>query len=135
MRELYNNVKVAAAIVNATISASGNGAVIDLQGYQSCMFAIVVGSHPGVGASDTLAFAIQEGDASNGSDMVTVTDTDRLLGSLTLDASGDAATAYKVGFVPGVKRYARLTYTEAGLFSGDVAAVAILGHSNHAPVA
>lgn len=136
MRDLVNNLKVTKAKATGQVTATGNGGVvIDTQGFQSLMFAILISAVAAADADNKLTFGVEEGDVADGSDLTAVTDTDRLLGSAVINATTDDELTLKLGFVLGTKRYVRLAYTETGTFDGTFSAIAILGHPNHAPVA
>lgn len=140
MRDLVNNIKAVAAIKQqSTVVASGNGEVVDTQGYQSVTFLVQAGASVTANAANKLTFYMEEGDLANGSDMAEITDTDRIMGTVALDADTDADTVQKLGLVLQNKRYVRLSYTATvespNLLDADFAAVAVLGHPLHAAVA
>jgi len=136
MRDLVNNVKVTKAKATGQATATGNGGVvIDSQGFQSLMFAVLLSAVAAADGDNTLTFGVEEGDASDGSDLVAIADTDRLIGAAVVNATTDDEKTLKLGVSIGVKRYFRLTFTEVGTVDATFDAVAILGHPNHAPVA
>jgi hypothetical protein len=136
MRDLYNNVAVRRAI--SPVSVADNTAavsqIIDMLGFASLMFAILIGSV--ADADATFAVLIEDGDASNLSDAAAVDDL-QLLGTEAGAAFqfDDDNEARKIGYT-GDKRYVRLTITPTGNASAAlISATAVLGHPDVAPVA
>lgn len=136
MRDLYNNVAVRRAI--SPVSVADNTAavsqIIDMVGFASLMFTILIGSV--ADADATFAVLIEDGDASNLSDAAAVDDL-QLLGTEAGAAFqfDDDNEARKIGYT-GDKRYVRLTITPSGNASAAlISATAVLGHPDVAPVA
>lgn len=137
MRDLMNNIHVAralspaAAVTNNTAQVSQ---IIDRKGFDSLMFAILMGAL--VDADATFAVLVEHGDAANLSDAAAVADAD-LNGTEALAgfAFGDDDEVRKIGYVGG-KRYVRLTITPAAnTGNAFLAALAILGNPGLAPTA
>lgn len=129
MQDSYNKIEVRQAInvtrqTNSSSAVVGN--IIDLSGYDSCLFVISYGNL--TDADATFAVTLDEGDASNlsGSNSVAAGD---MLG--TLAAAGatfsDDNKVRKLGY-KGAKRYVRLTVTPTNNDSGnlDISAVVVL---------
>lgn len=141
MRDLISNIQVKRAL--SPVSVADNTAqvsqIIDRQGYDSLSFLILTGSL--ADADATFAVLVEEGDVSNLSDAAAVADADLI--SQTYGTAPETAAAFtfaaddnvrKIGY-RGVKRYVRLTITPAANASAALlAAVALLGHPEHAPV-
>ncbi len=134
MRDLHNNIHVARAI--SPVSVADNTAqvsqIIDRQGYESLEFVIATGSL--ADADATFVVLVEDGEASNLSDAVAVSDTN-LLGTEVLAGFqfDDDNEVRKIGYL-GDKRYVRLTVTPANNASASlVAAVAVLGHPSYTP--
>jgi len=87
------------------------GNIIDLQGYQGCLFVPAAGSLADVDATFTVL--IEEGDASDMSDAAAVADGD-LVGTEAAASfvATDDDTVNQIGYV-GTKRYVRMTITPA----------------------
>lgn len=138
MRDLMNNIHTVTAIppiAARTDNTAIVSAIIDLKGYDSAAFVILIGTNTDVNA--TFAVTMDEGDASDltGSNAVAAAD---LVGTLALAGYqfDDDTETRKIGYV-GSKRYIRLTITPSGNDSGNifVAAIAILGDPSRAPTA
>ncbi|MBP3955404.1 hypothetical protein J8F10_08935 [Gemmata sp. G18] len=141
MRDITNNLLVKRAI--SPVSVADNTAqvsqIIDRQGFDSLMFAILIGSV--ADADATFTALLEESDASDLSGGNAVADAD--MTTQTNGTAPEAAASFqfdddnevrKLGYV-GNKRYVRLTITPAGNASAAVlAAVAILGHAGQKPV-
>lgn len=126
-KDLYSNFKAVQAFASASTSAAGDGAVIDMKGFQSALFLVNTGAISGAG---DLSFKLQESDQS-ASGFTDVAPAD-VIG--IAPATMAASTAYKLGY-RGKRRYIRLSVTKAGGTSIQMGAVAILGHPHIAPVA
>lgn len=141
MNELGHNVQQKSAILPATITATTNGLAIDMQGYESIAFLIAVGAFVDFTGTNKWTFSVEEGDASDSSDMAAIAAADYILSKRvdgsTWDRICDAATdddeSYLIAVKASLKRYRRLVLTEGGTVSAIGGAVAILGHPRHAP--
>lgn len=135
MRDLANHVEVRRAISPAAAVADNTAFVseiIDVAGYQSLVFAILLGAL--ADADATFTVLVEHGDESNLSDAAAVADA----GLTGTEASAGFTFAEdnkvrKIGYV-GSKRYVRLTVTPANN-TGNVflAACAILSGSRYGP--
>lgn len=107
-------------------------AIIDLQGYDSCVMHFAYGS---IADSDvTFTLLIEDGDNSSLNDNAAVVDA-QLVGTeagATPLLSNDN-TGFKIGYT-GSKRYVRATLTPANNTGAILtSAVAVLGHPSNAP--
>jgi hypothetical protein len=141
MRDSINNIQVKRAI--SPVSVADNTAqvsqIIDRQGYDSLAFLIATGSLGDAGAEFTVL--VEDGDAANLSDAAAVADAD--LVTQTSGTAPEAAASFiqsdddevrKIGYI-GSKRYVRLTITPTNNATAALlAAVAVLGHPEQAPV-
>jgi hypothetical protein len=134
--DLHNNLHPRRAI--SPVSVADNTAqvsqIIDMQGYGSMEFYIVIGSI--ADADATFAVLVEESDVSDLSGGNAVADAD-LLGTELLAgfAFSDDDKVRKIGYV-GNKRYVRLTITPAGNASAAVlAAIAVMGSPSVLPTA
>ena len=136
MHSLYQNIQTrrgfspAAAVTDNTAFVSE---IIDMQGFLSLMWIILLGSLADTDATFTVL--MEEGDDSGLSDAAAVADSD-MVGTEALATflfSGDDTTE-KLEYV-GSKRYVRLTITPAAN-SGNIflAVAALMGNPRHAPV-
>lgn len=135
MRDSLNQTKVTSAFDYASRTATANGTnIIDMQGYDSCVFVIQLATVTTADASNLFTFTIQAGDDSGLSDGATVTAATGLLGSNLV--VNDTTLSNKVGLMGyvGGKRYARLVATETGTASAAFSAVAVQGMPHVAPV-
>lgn len=138
MRDLLNRLHLVRAISPAaavTDNTAFVSQIIDLAGYEGCVFAILAGAMTDVDA--TIAATMSHGDASNLSDAVAVPAA-QMTGTLALAGLtfADDDEPRKIGYV-GSKRYVRLTLTPTGNNSGNIflAVLAILGAPRYAPTA
>lgn len=135
MRDSLNQTKVTSAFNYADRSATANGTnIIDMQGYDSCLFVVQLATVTTADASNYFTLTIQAGDASDLSDGATVTAATGLLGSnLVINATGSSNKLGMMGYSGG-KRYARLVATETGTAVAAFSAVAVQGLPHVAPV-
>lgn len=121
---------LAAAIADNTAQV---GQIIDTQGFDSLMWAILTGTLADVDATFTVL--IEDGEDSGLSDAAAVADT--FLEPLEANASFDFGddNAVRVIAYTGPKRYARMTITPANnTGAAPLAVVAILGRAHDAPL-
>ena len=136
MKSLYQNIQTRRAlspVAAVTDDTAYVSEIIDMQGYESMMFVLLIGEIADVDA--TFVVLLEEGDDSGLSDAADVADSD-MVGSEALATflfSDDDKTE-KLEY-HGQKRYVRLTVTPAAN-GGDLflAAVALMGNPRHAPV-
>lgn len=137
MRGLMNKIHLkplftpGAAVTDNTAQVS---AIIDTQGFDSCVLALVTGTLSDADA--TFAVTIDHGDASNLSDAAAVPSA-QLEGTTALASFtfADDGECRKLGYIGG-KRYVRVTVTPSNN-TGNLflAGMAILGAPRHAPTA
>ena len=139
MKDLANIITPRRVLSPVSVSADTAlvGQIIDKNGYESVTYVIATGS---IGdANVTFTTLLEESDDSGMSGAASVADADMLgtevLASFQYDDDNEVR---KLGYI-GSKRYTRLTITPSGN-SGTpsealLAAVAILGHPQIAPVA
>jgi hypothetical protein len=135
MRDSLNQTKVTSAFNYASNTATANGTnIIDMQGFDSCLFVIQLATVTTADATNFFTFTIQAGDASDLSDGATVTAATGLLGSnLVVNDTGLSNKVGTMGYAGG-KRYARLVATETLTASAAWSAVAVQGLPHVAPV-
>lgn len=135
MKDLYNKINVQRGL--SPVSGAGDtvpqvSQIIDRQGYESVLFAILLGSI--ADADATFAVTMDDGDDSGLSDAAAVSATD-LLGSYSgagFQFDSDNGVR-KIGY-KGNKRYVRLTITPtANTGAWLVGVAAILGHASQQP--
>lgn len=131
------DLKAMLALVEAAAFATGSDSLtpvtVDLQGFGSVVFALVVGA--GTYADDAYVGPVLE-ESDNGSDWADVAST-HYSGSLAAVVSTlEANQVRKIGYI-GHKRYVRCTLEVTGTLAADVilGVLAIKGHPQHAPVA
>jgi hypothetical protein len=141
MRDMAHSLLVKRVISPVSVSdtTAQVGQIIDRLGYESLTYLIALGSI--ADADMTAAVLLEEGDVANLSDAAAVADADMV--SQTSGTTPEAAAGFqfdddnevrKLGYI-GNRRYTRLTITPAANASAALlAAVAVLGHPNSAPV-
>lgn len=135
MRDSLNQTKVTSAFNYASNTATANGTnIIDMQGYDSCVFVVQLATVTTADATNFFTFTLQHGDASDLSDGATVTAATGLLGSNLV--VNDTGLSNKVGMMgySGGKRYVRMVATETLTASAAWSAVAVQGLPHVAPV-
>ena len=136
MRDLAHDLGLTPAISAITVSdnTAQVGAIIDMKGFSSIMFAINVGLV--ADAAGVFTVLLEDGDDSGLSDAAAVDDS--FLIETEADASWTQATqstARKLGYI-GYKRYLRVTVTPTTNAAACTFAVtAVKGHPRNAPVA
>lgn len=134
LTEKASHYKVQNAIPAQVLTTSDvNGTGIDIQGFNDVFFVVNVGANGGtLDGSNNVTFVLQDSD--DNSTFADVTDS-TLAGGYTVDANGvfttvdaggEAATAYKVAYT-GNKRYVRLQADVTGTISLPVSASSLLG--------
>lgn len=136
MTDLHNNIKVARSISplkQTNVSTAIVGQIVDHQGYDQASYIIAYGDLTDINV--TFTTLLEEGDAANLSDAVSVADAD-LLGTEAgaTPLFSDDNRQFKLGY-KGIRRYTRLTVTPVGNDLGDihVAACCVLGAPRSAP--
>lgn len=116
-------------------TASGNGNIIDRQGYESVTFIVATGAVTTASAGNSLSVVLEHSDNSDMSGAEDVTADNGLLGSnLVVDATSLANKVGAIGYVGG-KRYVRPKVVEAGTADAVIGVVALLGHGAVKPEA
>jgi hypothetical protein len=128
MRDLFSNIGVLQALAPAVKTASGDGAAIDLLGFNRVAFIVNTGAVAGDG---DFGVKVQESDTATSGDF---TDAPADLVDTNAPATLAATSAYKLGY-RGHKRFVRLALTKAGGTSIAAGAVAVLGDAVSRPVA
>lgn len=132
IRDLANNIAVRNAFTAAAVTATGNGAIVDTQGFDSATFVVAFSA---VGAADTgnfLTFSVRESDSDTFGDSGTEITAPRILGTLPV-INTTSLSPRKFGVVLGTRRYLRLTWTETGTANATFGVIAVLGTARHAP--
>lgn len=128
MKDGISGLGLAQTLAPAVVTANGNGAAVDLQGFNSATLVINTGAIAGDGL---FAVKLQESDTTTSGDFTDVAAGD-LLGALP---DGLAAnSAYKQGY-KGTKRYIRAVITKTSGTSIAAGAVILRGNPYDAPVA
>lgn len=128
-REIKNTINHINAfdIQAITTDTTTDGDIIDTQGFDSLLFAILAGTL----TDGTYTPFIEDGDDSGLSDAAAVSDT--FLTNTEADtafAATDDNTSKTIGYVGG-KRYVRLALVSASTSSGGtLGAIALLGNAN-----
>lgn len=137
MREYVSGVdfrRVISPAVAGTDNTAIVGQIVDLAGYDGCVFGINIGVNTDTDA--TFAVTMDHGDVSNLSDAAAVpaANIPGTLANASFTAASDDNKMKKVGYT-GSKRYVRLTITPTGNNSGNiyVAADAILFGARYFP--
>jgi|CXWL01.1.fsa_nt_gi hypothetical protein len=141
MKNLMENVKCMSALDAVSFTASTNGVTVDTAGYESLVFVLNVGAFATFTSSNKITVTVEEGDASNASDMAAVASGDYLdaryedgtAWDKAMDNTGDDQQAFTIGVACNRKRYKRIVCTEGGTVVAPLAVVAILGNPRHAP--
>jgi hypothetical protein len=136
MRDLHNNIAVRRGIspVSVTDNTAQVSQIIDTAGFGALEFVLNIGAV--ADADVTFTVLVEDGNAANLSDASAVADS----GLLGTEAGAsfqfdDDNEVRKIGYI-GNKRYVRLTVTPVNNASAAlIAATAILGHPQNAPVA
>lgn len=137
-----NNLKVTQLLDPATVTADGNSASVDLQGYNSVLFLVSVGE-----SGDTLSGSVKiELEVEESSDDSTFTDAanvdvrDTVTGTNTgcfavIDAATEDDAVYTCQYV-GNKRYARVVVNVTGTHTNGtpLAILAVRGGAQVLPV-
>ncbi len=131
-RDLVNQIAVRNAFTAAAVTATGNGAIVDTQGFDAVAFLVAFTAVGAADADNYLTFSVKESDSSTFADGGTEITSPRILGTLPV-INTTALTPRKFGVVLGTKRYLRLTFTETGTASATFGVLAALGSPLHAP--
>jgi hypothetical protein len=144
LRDMYTRTMPVVSIAAQIAAADVTGAVVDLQGYGAATVLLEIGAG-GITFSGTnkVEFILQEGDASDGSDMAAVAQAAVIPSSITvtsgivksLVAAHASGEAFRVGYV-GSKRYIRLIADFSGTHGTGtpIAATVLCQRPDNAPV-
>ena len=139
MKDLYNKVEAVSVLDPIAITATAVHTDIDLQGFNSACLLIQTGldAGSGLGASHKFVFTMDHSDDGTTYTAVTTADMlDLTVASgivLTIDATTEDNTLYKLGYVGG-KRYLQLTYTITGTVTMPIGIIVLKGNPELAPV-
>lgn len=135
-REQFNNftfLNCFPPVVLVNVDTAQVGAIIDTQGYQSCLFLIHTGTL--TDANATFAVLIEDGDDPALADAAPVADI--FLEPLEADANFDFSNDLEVRRISyrGPKRYVRMTVTPSGNDAGSapLAGSVMLGNASFLP--
>jgi hypothetical protein len=133
MKDLHNNIKTEVAFNTAAISSdtTTNGAIIDMQGFDSVEFVIQSATL----TDGSYTPLLEESDNADLSSSNAVADA-HLLGTeaTAAFALADDNTVKKLGYI-GNKRYVRLSLVSASTSTGGtLSAVVVKGHAADRPV-
>ncbi len=139
MRDLHNHIASKRGIspkAAGTDNTPWVSEIVDLLGYGSCEFLILIGANTDANAEFAVLF--EDGDDPALSDHAAVADK-YLLGTEAeagFTAADDDNKVRKIGYI-GPKRYCRVTITPSGNDSGNIflAGVWLLGHPQSMPTA
>ncbi len=110
MKTVAENIKPVVSIEPDTKTADVNGDVVDTFGFDNLQAVVSVGVIDTGDGDETYAVKLQEGAASDGSDMADIAGT-----TLTIAASHELKTIGVIGLGTGSrKRYQRVVLTVAG---------------------
>ncbi len=139
MKDLHNNIEVAAVLHPIGIAATEIFTDIDLAGWNSAELVIDIGLDAALTAAAYWTFTLK--DSPDGTTYTAVEDADMLGVTgivagliLTVDSTAEDNTIYHFGYVGG-QRYLELTLTEAGTaLTGPICIMILKGHPQDAPV-
>ncbi len=134
--DLVNNIKVLVAVKPVAVGTSGIAggqlsAILDRRGYQSVSFVYESGGSASV--ADTITPVVYEA-AATGDSFTSAAADDLVLTEAALTLTTAAGKIGKVGY-RGSKRYLKIRLYGTGTATALVAAVAVLGNPEYAPVA
>lgn len=127
MRDLLHSLvsQLAKAAASISSNTTTNGLVIDLQGYEAARIDIASATI----TDGSYVCSLQEGTASDGSDMADVAAAQQL-GSASFAATDDN-TVKSLSYL-GSKRYIRVKIVSTGVTTGGAfSAIAVLGRQRH----
>ena len=126
-RDLTSNIGVFSTIAPAVLTATTNGAGVDLRPFNSATLVVNVGAIVGAG---NMTAKMQESDDNSAWSDVAAIDT---IGT-ALPAVLVTGTTVRIGY-KGIKRYVRAVATLNSGTSVALDAIIVAGHANLAPVA
>lgn len=130
--DLHHDCSFEDALASLTIGSNTttNGIIIDRAGFQALEFGLKMGTI----TDGAYAVKLEHGDDSGLSDAADVDAAEQLGDADFADTEDD--TVKRLGYI-GKKRYVRIVVTSTGVTTGAtlVAALALLAHASHQPVA
>lgn len=129
MRDLFNNIDPASSIAAQAVTATVNGAGVNLQGYNGADFLVDLGTFAGTTPTATIKF--QESDDNTTFTDVAATDLLNGANSIAVDTTNDAQV-HRRGYV-GKKQYVRVIVSAiAGTTpSLPMSATVVRAHGRH----
>lgn len=145
MKEMVHSTKVQTLRAPVATTASFTSAVMDVREAGSIAFIVQCGALTTANGTDKLFITIREGDLSDGSDHVAISDSSRMLQTL---ADPSAPSTFQIinsqgtyqnkaqmfGVTRGTKRYMTILGTVAASFSGIVGIVGLCQRVHSEPV-
>lgn len=135
MRSLYGRVKSVFGLSKTVGSGDSTTAVIDLQGFKSCMLAFTAGVFNFTG-TNKVTLTVLESDDNTTYGTVAAADMEGMESSSVFRAwdssASDASTVTEL-FYRGTKRYVKAVLAESGTVSVQMACVALMGDSDNKP--
>ena len=135
MRSLYGRCKAVYALSKTVGSGDSTTAVIDMQGFKSCMLAFTAGIFNLTGTNKA-TLTILESDDGTTYGTVAAADMEGMETASVFrawDASASDASTVTELFYKGVKRYVKGVIVEAGTVALPMGCVAIMGDSDNKP--
>lgn len=122
MRDIMDNLDIKRAITPQAARTDNTAIVsqiVDLNGYDGCMFALNLGANTDTNA--TFAVLVEDGETANLADNQPVDDAylNGLEANAGFTAADDDNKLKKIGYC-GIKRYVRVTITPSGNDSGNI---------------
>ncbi len=129
-RDIGSDLKFVSSVPPAAArTATTTGAVVDTQGYEGVLAVV----HMGVNTDGEWTPKLQEGDASDGSDMADVAAGDLVENGFVLVTTSNDDAIFECGYI-GRKRYVRVVVTETTASTGGFFSAAIcLGLAHAGP--
>lgn len=132
MRDTVKGFTYQNALDFAASTASRDGEVIDVRGYDSATIVVKLGTVTTGSATNHFTYDLYHGDLASGTDGTAVGASERIGAAYDVDTTtvGDSTIAF--GYL-GNKRYIKVVETETGTASISAGAIAILGHAAQQP--
>lgn len=130
MKDLFHNLSIAEALAgtNITGNTDTDGATVDMQGYESVMFAVQVGPYTDGDYEVVVEEAADDGTGSP--DTWSAVDDADLHGT---ESTLSQAEAFKIGY-RGIKRFVRIKITSTNVSTGAyLSALAVQGNARRKP--
>lgn len=134
---IMDKVKVANALLGATITTDTDGVIVDTNGFDSVGLVLALHTTTTADADNTIEIVWQEGDVAAMTDAAAIDAADMVAvqGELTnpIVTTDTDATIYTWKYL-GSKRYLRCNVNITGTVSALISAYVVLGHPRVAPV-